>query len=191
MEPDNNVITYKKSLIKSIIKDFREIITQYGFKYRKDVLKRLRRTLRSYEKAANDEKEDDKEYLQYVINSLNSLIKACLNLQYIINSLNSLKKAYLKKLLAPNEYLEKIRPNLIQLINNHKDNNNWKIQLTTQIIFNSIKNLNDKRILYVKTKNVEIMMESATNKTINELFDLLIQSCKNLSESFKKIMILP
>ena len=92
MEPDNNVITYKKSLIKSIIKDFREIITQYGFKYRKDVLKRLRRTLRSYEKAANDEKEDDKEYLQYVINSLNSLIKACLNLQYIINSLNSLKK---------------------------------------------------------------------------------------------------
>ena len=96
-----------------------------------------------------------------------------------------------KKLLAPNEYLEKIRPNLIQLINNHKDNNNWKIQLTTQIIFNSIKNLNDKRILYVKTKNVEIMMESATNKTINELFDLLIQSCKNLSESFKKIMILP
>ena len=96
-----------------------------------------------------------------------------------------------KKLLAPNEYLEKIRPNLIQLINNHKDNNNWKIQLTTQIIFNSIKNLNDKRILYVKTKNVEIMMESDTNKTINELFDLLIQSCKNLSESFKKIMILP
>ena len=233
MEPDNNVITYKKSLIKSIIKDFREIITQYGFKYRKDVLKRLRRTLRSYEKAANDEKEDDKEYLQYVINSLNSLIKACLNLKAYLKKKNTNhdhNTKYLgieiirylfdknenedyykpklinstfnynyqehqtdsdKKLLAPNEYLEKIRPNLIQLINNHKDNNNWKIQLTTQIIFNSIKNLNDKRILYVKTKNVEIMMESATNKTINELFDLLIQSCKNLSESFKKIMILP
>ena len=41
-----------------------------------------------------------------------------------------------------------------------------------KIIFNSINNLNDKRILYVKTKNVEIM-ESDTNKVINELFDLL------------------
>ena len=57
MEPDNNVITYKKSLIKSIIKDLRELITQYGFKYRNDVLRRLRRTLRSYEKAANYEKK--------------------------------------------------------------------------------------------------------------------------------------
>ena len=35
MELNNNVITHKKSLIKSIIKDFREITTQYGFKYRK------------------------------------------------------------------------------------------------------------------------------------------------------------
>ena len=52
MEPDNNVITYKKSLIKSIIKDLRELITQYGFKYRNDVLRRLRRTLRSYEKSS-------------------------------------------------------------------------------------------------------------------------------------------
>ena len=41
-----------------------------------------------------------------------------------------------------------------------------------KIIFNSINNLNDKRTSYVKTKNVEIM-ESDTNKVINELFDLL------------------
>ena len=71
MEPDNNVIKYKKSLIKLIIKDFRDIITQYGFKYRKDVLRSLRRTLKSDEKAANDENEDDNEYLQGIIDRLN------------------------------------------------------------------------------------------------------------------------
>ena len=71
MEPDNNVIKYKKSLIKLIIKDFRDIITQYGFECRKDVLRSLRRTLKSDEKAANDENEDDNEYLQGIIDRLN------------------------------------------------------------------------------------------------------------------------
>ena len=75
MEPNNNLITYKKSLIKLIINDFRDIITQYGFKYRKDVLRSLRRTLRSDEKAANDENEDDHEYLQGIIDRLNRLKK--------------------------------------------------------------------------------------------------------------------
>ena len=44
---ENNVIAYKKSEIKSIIKDFREFIVNYGFKYKKTVLKNLRRRLRS------------------------------------------------------------------------------------------------------------------------------------------------
>ena len=43
MEPNKNVIMCKKSLIKSIIKDFREIIVQYGFQYRKNVLKTLKK----------------------------------------------------------------------------------------------------------------------------------------------------
>ena len=86
-----------------------------------------------------------------------------------------------RKLLTPNGYLEKFRPNLIQLINSHKGNN-WKIQFTMQIVFNSIKDPNDKRTLYVKTKDVEITTKCDTNKTVNELFDLLIQSCNDLSE---------
>ena len=36
---ENNVIVHKKSLIKSIIKDFKETYPQYGFKYKKNVLK--------------------------------------------------------------------------------------------------------------------------------------------------------
>ena len=37
---ENNAITRKKSLIKSIIKDFREMIVQYGLKYKKTMLKK-------------------------------------------------------------------------------------------------------------------------------------------------------
>ena len=75
MEPDNNVITYKKSLIKSVIKDFRKIIIQYGLIYKKDVLKTLRRKLRSYGKAAIYKNENYNEYLQDVIDSLNKFKK--------------------------------------------------------------------------------------------------------------------
>ena len=54
---EDNVITHKKSEIKSTIKDFREIINIYGFKYNKTVIKNLRRRLRSDQKAADDEDE--------------------------------------------------------------------------------------------------------------------------------------
>ena len=61
---------YKKSLIKSIIKDFREFVVDYGFKYKKTVLKNVRRRLRSDKKAADDENEDDNEYLQEITDRL-------------------------------------------------------------------------------------------------------------------------
>ena len=64
MNHNNNVIMLKKCEIKSIIKDFREVITTYGFKDRKSLLKSLKRTLRSHEKIVNDENEDDSEYFK-------------------------------------------------------------------------------------------------------------------------------
>ena len=56
-------------------------------------------------------------------------------------------------MLPPIKYFEKIRPNLNKLINKHK-NDNKKIQLTMKIIFISVGSYNDKRTLYIKTKNV-------------------------------------
>ena len=41
---ENNVIMHKKSFIKSIIKDFREFIVDYGFKYKKkNSIKKLKK----------------------------------------------------------------------------------------------------------------------------------------------------
>ena len=68
---ENNTIAHNKSVIKSIIKDFRGFIALYGFKYRKNVKKNLRRRLRLNKKVADDENEDVMEYLKEVIDRLN------------------------------------------------------------------------------------------------------------------------
>ena len=66
---------HKKIVIKSIIKDFREIIEQYGFRHKKTLFRNLRKTLRSDEKAANDKNEDDNDDLRGIIDKLDRLKK--------------------------------------------------------------------------------------------------------------------
>ena len=51
-----------------------------------------------------------------------------------------------------------------------------------KIIFTPIEDFNDKRALYVKTKNVEIMMGSDTNEIVKELFVSIIQKYQELME---------
>ena len=72
MEHNNDVIMHKKSVIIDLSKDFREIIKQYGFRYKKKIIKNLRRRLRSDGKAADNEDEDDIEYLQEIIDRSSS-----------------------------------------------------------------------------------------------------------------------
>ena len=86
-----------------------------------------------------------------------------------------------KNILPPSEYFEMIEPDLIKLINKHK-NDNWKIQLTMKIILTPIEDFDDNRALYVKTKNVEIMMGSDTNEIAKELFESIIQKNQELME---------
>ena len=51
-----------------------------------------------------------------------------------------------------------------------------------KIIFTPIEDFNDKRALYVKTKNVDIMIGSDTNEIVEELFELIIQKYQELME---------
>ena len=76
MTKNNDVISHEKSEIMSIIKDFREMIRTYGFKYEKSTLKQLRFSLRPHEKIVNDEKEDDIEYLEERVDYLKNLLKS-------------------------------------------------------------------------------------------------------------------
>ena len=63
-----------------------------------------------------------------------------------------------------------IRPCLVEMINDHKNQSEWKIQLTVAINFISSKPDSDEtRIMYTKSYNIEIMIGSDTNEVKNFL----------------------
>ena len=75
------------------------------------------------------------------------------------------------KLLTIEEYLNLIEPYLRELINNHKNKGEWKIQLTAQINFISLRPGSDEtRVMHTKSVNEEFMNGSDTDEIIKELF---------------------
>ena len=80
------------------------------------------------------------------------------------------------KLLTIEEYLDLIKPYLKELINDHKNNGEWKIQLMTQINFISLRPGSDETcVMYTKSINEEFMNGSDTDEIIKELFKSLLQ----------------
>ena len=72
------------------------------------------------------------------------------------------------------------------MINNHKTQSEWKIQLTTQINFISSKDSKETRTMHTKSHNIEIMMGSKTDKIIEERFGSLLQNYqKDLEETMR------
>ena len=62
------------------------------------------------------------------------------------------------------------------MINGHKNQSEWKIQLTAEINFISSKPGSDEtRIMHTRSANIEIMIGSDTNEVIEELFKFLLQ----------------
>ena len=69
-----------------------------------------------------------------------------------------------------------IEPYLADMINDYKSKGEWKIQLTAEIIFTSLKpDSNETRIMHTKSDNEEIMVGSDTNDVIKELFKSFLQ----------------
>ena len=59
------------------------------------------------------------------------------------------------KTLTINEYLDMIRPYLVHMINDHKTQSEWKIQLTAAINLVSSKSDSDEtRIMHTKSSNI-------------------------------------
>ena len=114
--------------------------------------------------------------------------------------------------MSPKEYLDVIRPYLIDLINEHKrtvelnntnsnnntnnSNNNtnnsnneendraeWKIQLVMQNNFISDKNFEDTHTIYSASKPVEIFMGSDTENAIDTLFNRILDRIQQAIET--------
>ena len=67
------------------------------------------------------------------------------------------------KLLTIEEYLNLIEPYLRELINDHKNKGEWKIQLTAQINFISLRPDSDEtRVMHTRIANEEFMNGSDT-----------------------------
>ena len=80
------------------------------------------------------------------------------------------------KISTVKEYLGLIEPYLADMINDYKSKGEWKIQLTAEINFTSLKPDSDEtRIMHTKSDNEEIMVGSDTNYVIKKLFKSFLQ----------------
>ena len=71
------------------------------------------------------------------------------------------------KILTVEEYLSLIEPYLTDMINDYKSKGEWKIQLTAEINFTSLKpDSYETRIMHTKSNNEEIMVGGDTGEVI-------------------------
>ena len=90
-------------------------------------------------------------------------------------------------ILTIEEYLNLIVPFLKKLINDHKNKGEWKIQLTAQINFISLRpGSNETRVMHTCSVNEEFMNGSDTDEIIEKLYESLLQRYQeNLSKKMR------
>ena len=98
------------------------------------------------------------------------IVNSCFNNNYIQYESKG------DKILTIEEYLSLIESYLVDMINDHKNQGEWKIQLSAEINFISSKPDSDEtRIMHTKSDNIEIMIGSDTDEVIEDLFKSLLQ----------------
>ena len=85
------------------------------------------------------------------------------------------------KILTTEEYISVIESYLVDMINDHKNKGERKIQLTAEISFiSSIPDSDETRIMHTKSDNLEFMIGGDTDEVIESLFKSLLQSIKKV-----------
>ena len=89
--------------------------------------------------------------------------------------------------MSVQEYLALIEKYLRELINQYKKEGEWKIQLTAEINFKSLKPGSDEtRTMYTRSDNEEFMNGDDTDEIIKELFKSFLQKYEeNLQEKMR------
>ena len=126
-------------------------------------IKDIRKENRDDDKIIRDlrtlyELEEEKDYYKP------QKVKGAFDDEYIKNESNGDKG----KLLSIEECLNMIRPYLSNIIDDHKDC--WKIQLTAEVTFVSVKDSNVSSTIHIHSKNSEVYIGYKTNIIIKELF---------------------
>ena len=126
----------------------------------------------------NNNDDDFIENVRDLFNTLNYepiLIKA----GYDNNYLEYRSEGY--NSLSFEEYLDLIKPHLNDLIYIHKNKGEWKIQLTTQINFTSLRPSSDEtRVMHTRSVNEEFMNGSNTEKLLKRYLNLFYKNTKKI-----------
>ena len=68
-----------------------------------------------------------------------------------------------------------IRQYLCDIINDHKTQGEWKIQLTMAINFISSKDSNETHSMHTKIDNIETIIGNEADEIIKKLFESILQ----------------
>ena len=92
------------------------------------------------------------------------------------------------RIRSTQEYLALIEKYLRKLINQYKNEGDWKIQLIAKINFISLKPGSDEtRVMYTRSDNEEYMSGSYTDEVIKLLFRSLLQKYQeNLQNKMRR-----
>ena len=79
-----------------------------------------------------------------------------------------------------------IKTYLNNMINNHKTQMEWKIQVSLTINFVSSKDFKETRIMYTNSNNIDIMVGNETDEIIEELYESILKRYqKGLEEKMR------
>ena len=94
------------------------------------------------------------------------------------------------KILTLKEYLNLIEKYLKELIEEYKLKGEWKVQLTIEVNFISLKPDSDEtRIMYTRSDNVEIMFGDDNDNITEQLFESLLQKYEENLKNNERIRV--
>ena len=176
------------SKTKKRIEIIREKLKELRHKLSKSELKEIKKYLYNIEnKKELLESEATKKYLDENVQDLfkiliykPTLVKSGYNNNYIQYESKG------DNILTVEEYLALIEPYLRELMNYYKNKGEWKIQLTAQINFISLKPDSDEtRAMHTKSDNKEFMNGSDTDEIIKEPFAKILRKFTKKNERFR------
>ena len=175
----------KYNILKSESKDFKKNLYNIE-KQRKISLKKTSKYLDELDKRILklDKYHDYDDYEYKGIKDIENLFEISIDKDYYKPKLN--KSGYNKnyaqyeskgdKILSLKEYLNLTEKYLRELIEEYKLKGEWKVQLTIEVNFISLKPGSDEtRIMYTRSDNIEIMFGDDNDDIIEQLFESLLQ----------------
>ena len=206
----------KQSKNKEGIDNIREDLKDLSYKLSKSELKEIKKNLYNIEKRKKINSKNTNKYIDELnkkilkfekyndhddyeykgIKDVKDLFKLSIDKDYCKPVLvkSGYHKNYVQyeskedKILAPKEYLTLIEKYLRELINQYKNEGEWKIQLIAEINFISLKPGSDETcIMHTRSDNEEFMNGSDTDEVIKLLFESFLQKYEeNLQDKMRE-----